>query len=141
KHVEDAVSKGAKIVVGGEQPEEKGNYYKPTVLKDITKDMIIMHEETFGPVAPIQKFEEIDEAVQLANSTPFGLAAYIFTENNSLGTKIIEKLDFGIVGWNDGAPSAVQAPFGGMKESGLGREGGHQGIEEFLEMQYVSIGI
>lgn len=75
------------------------------------------------------------------NGTPYGLAAYVFTESNSLGTKIIEKLDFGIVGWNDGAPSVVQAPFGGMKESGLGREGRHQGIEVFLEMQYVSIGI
>jgi len=140
-HVMDAVNKGASIVVGGEQPKEKGNYYKPTVLKDIKENMLIMNEETFGPVAPIQKFETMEEAIRLANSTPFGLAAYIFTENNSLGTKVIEKLDFGIVGWNDGAPSAVQAPFGGMKESGLGREGGHQGIEDFLETQYISIGL
>lgn len=141
EHVEDAVKNGATVVVGGQQPEENGNYYLPTVIKDATEDMLIMQEETFGPVAPIQKFEDIEEAINLANDTPYGLAAYVFTENVSQGTKVIEKLDYGIIGWNDGAPSAVQAPFGGMKESGLGREGGHQGIDDFLEMQYVSIGI
>lgn len=140
-HVQDAVKQGAKVVVGGKQPVEKGNYYLPTVVKDALPEMIMMQEETFGPVAPVQRFETIDEAITLANDTPYGLAAYVFTESTSLGTRIIEKLDFGIVGWNDGAPSAVQAPFGGMKESGLGREGGHQGIDEFLELQYVSIGI
>ncbi len=141
EHVEDAVKNGETVVVGGQQPEENGNYYLPTVIKDATEDMLIMQEETFGPVAPIQKFEDIEEAINLANDTPYGLAAYVFTENVSQGTKVIEKLDYGIIGWNDGAPSAVQAPFGGMKESGLGREGGHQGIDDFLEMQYVSIGI
>jgi len=140
-HVSDALNKGAQIVYGGDQPAEKGNYYLPTVIKDATNDMLMMNEETFGPVAPIQKFKTIEEVIQLANDTPFGLAAYVFTENISSGTKIIEEIDFGIVGWNDGAPSAVQAPFGGLKESGLGREGGHQGIDEFLETQYVSIGI
>lgn len=140
-HVEDAVKLGAKIVVGGEQPKEKGNFYLPTILKDVTSEMLIMHEETFGPVAPIQKFETVEEVIQLANDTPFGLAAYVFTESVSKGTRIVEALDFGIIGWNDGAPSAPQAPFGGMKESGLGREGGHQGIDDFVEMQYVSIGI
>lgn len=140
-HVEDAVKLGAKIVAGGEQPKEKGNFYLPTILKDVTSEMLIMHEETFGPVAPIQKFETVDEVIQLANDTPFGLAAYVFTESVSKGTRIVEALDFGIIGWNDGAPSAPQAPFGGMKESGLGREGGHQGIDDFVEMQYVSIGI
>lgn len=141
EHVQDAKKHGATIMTGGEQPAEKGNYYLPTVIKDATPEMLIMNEETFGPVAPIQKFETVEEAIQLANDTPYGLAAYVFTESVSQGTKVIEKLDFGIVGWNDGAPSAVQAPFGGMKESGLGREGGHQGIDDFLEMQYVSIGI
>ena len=141
QHVQDAVNKGATVVVGGEQPKEKGNYYKPTIIKDANANMIIMNEETFGPVAPVQQFKTIEEAIKLANDTPYGLAAYVFTENVSLGTKIIEKLDYGIIGWNDGAPSAVQAPFGGMKESGLGREGGHQGMDDFLEMQYVSIGI
>src|SRR5690625_4456814 len=141
EHVQDAIKHGAGVVVGGDQPEEKGNFYNPTVIKDATPEMLIMREETFGPVAPIQKFQTADEAVTLANDTPYGLAAYVFTESVARGTKVIEKLDFGIVGWNDGAPSAVQAPFGGMKESGLGREGGHQGIDDFLEMQYVSIGI
>ncbi|MCD2137860.1 NAD-dependent succinate-semialdehyde dehydrogenase [Salinicoccus halitifaciens] len=140
-HVSDALEKGAQLVYGGKQPSEKGNYYLPTIIKDATNDMLMMNEETFGPVAPIQKFETIDEVVHLANDTPFGLAAYVFTESISNGTRIIEEIDFGIVGWNDGAPSAVQAPFGGLKESGLGREGGHQGMDEFLEMQYVSIGI
>lgn len=141
EHVQNAVNKGATVVAGGEQPVEKRNYYLPTVIKDTTSEMLIMNEETFGPVAPIQKFETVEEAIELANDTPYGLAAYVFTESMSAGTKVIEKLDFGIVGWNDGAPSAVQAPFGGFKESGLGREGGHQGIEDFLESQYVSMGI
>src|SRR5690625_2243190 len=141
KHVEDAVHKGASIVVGGNQPEEKGNYYNPTILKDITNDMMIMHEETFGPVASIQKFENIKEAIELANNILYELAANVFTKNVSQGTKIDEKIDYGIIGWNDGSPTAVQAPFDGMKESGLGREGGHQGINDFLEIQYVSIGI
>ncbi|MFD2130060.1 NAD-dependent succinate-semialdehyde dehydrogenase [Pseudogracilibacillus auburnensis] len=141
EHVEDAVKNGATVVVGGEQPAEQGNYYLPTVIKDANASMLIMNEETFGPVAPVQKFDTVEEAIKLANDTPYGLAAYVFTESVSAGTKVVEKLDFGIIGWNDGAPSAVQAPFGGMKESGLGREGGHQGIDDFLEMQYVSIGV
>ncbi|MGM8364414.1 NAD-dependent succinate-semialdehyde dehydrogenase [Virgibacillus sp. W0181] len=141
EHVKNAVSNGGVVVAGGHRIGEKGNFYSPTVVKDVNPSMLIMNEETFGPVAPIQKFETEEEVIQLANDTPYGLAAYVFTESVSRGTKTIEKLDFGIVGWNDGAPSAVQAPFGGMKESGLGREGGHQGIDDFLEMQYVSIGI
>ena len=140
-HVENAIELGATVTTGGQNPAEDSNFYIPTVIKDATADMIIMNEETFGPVAPIQKFNTIEEAVTLANDTPYGLAAYVFTENIAKGTRLIEQIDYGIVGWNDGAPSAVQAPFGGMKESGLGREGGHQGIDDFLEMQYVSIGI
>src|SRR5690625_4984243 len=112
-----------------------------TVIKDAGSDMLIMNEETFGPVAPVQRFETMEEAIKLANDTPYGLAAYVFTESVSQGTKVIEKLDFGIVGWNDGAPSAVQALFGGMKERGIGRECGQQGIDELLVTQYVSIGI
>jgi len=100
-----------------------------------------MKEETFGPVAPIQKVETVEEAIVLANDTPYGLAAYVFTDSVAIGTSLIEQLNFGIVGWNDGTPSAVQAPFGGMKESGVGREGGREGIEAFLESQYVSIAI
>ncbi|UOQ87547.1 NAD-dependent succinate-semialdehyde dehydrogenase [Gracilibacillus salinarum] len=142
EHVTDAVSKGARVVVGGNRDASAGdNYYAPTVLKDVNANMIVMKEETFGPVAPIQKVRTDEEAIQLANDTPYGLAAYVFTENLSRGMRLIGSLDYGVVGWNEGIVSAAQAPFGGMKESGVGREGGHQGIEDFLEKQYVSIGI
>lgn len=141
-HVKDAVSKGAKIVTGGKPfTDQKGNFYAPTVIKDVNESMVIMQEETFGPVAPLQKIESIEEGIRLANDTPYGLAAYVFTENVSEGIRVIEQLDFGIVGWNEGAPSAAQVPFGGMKESGVGREGGHEGIEAFIETQYVAIGM
>lgn len=121
--------------------QDGGTFYAPTVISNVDPSMVIMNEETFGPVAPIQKVETVEEAIALANDTPYGLAAYVFTESVSIGTRLIEQLNFGIVGWNDGTPSAVQAPFGGMKESGVGREGGREGIEAFLESQYVSIAI
>ena len=141
-HVDDAVDKGAMIVTGGKRSGEKDSlYYEPTVLRDIDESMVIMHEETFGPIAPVQKIETVEEAIAQSNGTEFGLAAYVFTENVSKGMKLIENLDFGVVGWNDGSPSAAQVPFGGMKESGLGREGGAEGIEAFVESQYVSIGL
>lgn len=140
KHVSDAVEKGAKVLVGGDGRSENNAYfYNPTVLVDATPDMLVMNEETFGPVAPIMSFETDEEAVQLANDTRFGLAAYFFTESMSRGTYIAENLDYGIVGWNDGAPSTAQAPFGGMKESGVGREGGQEGLDAFLETKYISI--
>ncbi|MFD2761100.1 NAD-dependent succinate-semialdehyde dehydrogenase [Lentibacillus juripiscarius] len=142
RHMQDAVSKGANVVTGGEPVTDgKGVFYQPTVVKDVDESMVVMQEETFGPVAPVQKITSDEEAAKLANDTPYGLAAYVFTENVARGTKLIEKLDFGIVGWNDGAPSAPQVPFGGMKESGIGREGGHEGIDAFIESQYVSIGM
>ncbi|ANU22638.1 NAD-dependent succinate-semialdehyde dehydrogenase [Planococcus donghaensis] len=140
KHVQDAVEKGAKVVVGGEgRTENNAYFYNPTVLTNASSDMLVMNEETFGPVAPIMTFETDEEAVELANDTRFGLAAYFFTESMSRGTYIAENLDYGIVGWNDGAPSTAQAPFGGMKESGVGREGGKEGLEAFLETKYISI--
>lgn len=139
--VEDAVSKGAKVVTGGSRLEGEGVFFQPTVIRDVDNSMVIMSEETFGPVAPIQKIETDEEAIKLANGTEFGLAAYVFTENVARGINVIEQLDFGIIGWNDGLPSAAQAPFGGMKESGYGREGGHEGMDAFLETQYVSIGL
>lgn len=142
RHVEDAVTKGASVVTGGEPITTGGGvFYAPTVIKDVDPSMIVMQEETFGPVAPVQKIASDEEAVKLANATSYGLAAYVFSENVARGTRVIEQLDFGIVGWNDGAPSAAQVPFGGMKESGVGREGGHEGIEAFVESQYVSIGM
>ncbi|AUZ25237.1 succinate-semialdehyde dehydrogenase [Bacillus cabrialesii] len=142
--IDDAVDKGAKVLAGGtyDRNDDKGCYFvNPTVLADVDTSMNIMHEETFGPVAPIVTFSDIDEAIQLANDTPYGLAAYFFTENYRRGIYISENLEYGIIGWNDGGPSAVQAPFGGMKESGIGREGGSEGIEPYLETKYMSIGL
>lgn len=141
-HMEDALSKGASVVSGGKPITDNGGvFYAPTIIKDVDPSMIVMQEETFGPVAPVQKIASEEEAVKLANDTPYGLAAYVFTENVARGTRVIEQLNFGIVGWNDGAPSAAQVPFGGMKESGIGREGGHEGMDAFVESQYVSIGM
>lgn len=141
-HVEDAIDKGGSIVYGGKSiGDEDSLFYEPTVIRDVKESMIIMQEETFGPIAPLQKIETIEEAIEQANDTEYGLAAYVFTENVSKGMTLIEKLDFGIVGWNDGGPSAAQVPFGGMKESGVGREGGSEGIEAFIESQYVSVGL
>lgn len=140
RHVQDAVDKGAKVLVGGDGRAENGAYfYNPTVLINATQDMLVMNEETFGPVAPIMAFDTDEEAVRLANDTRFGLAAYFFTDSLTRGTYIAESLEYGIVGWNDGAPSTAQAPFGGMKESGIGREGGQEGLDAFLETKYISI--
>lgn len=138
--VKSALENGAECLIGGNSVTEKDvYYYKPTILTNVNHSMAIMKEETFGPVLPVQKFNNEEEAVKLANDTPYGLAAYVFTENLKRGLEIVESLDYGVIGWNDGVPSAAQAPFGGMKESGIGREGGHQGIESFLETKYVSI--
>lgn len=141
--IKDAIDQGAEAIVGNkfEGNKEKGYFFVyPTVLKNVNLDMKIMHEETFGPVAPIISFKTLEEAVEIANGTPYGLAAYFFTNNYKTGTYLHDSLDFGIVGWNDGAPSAAHVPFGGMKESGLGREGGIEGIEPYLETKYLSIG-
>lgn len=143
KHVDDATSAGARIVTGGTgQADEDQDvyYYEATVLADVTPQMLIMNEETFGPVAPVQRVSSDEEAVHYANQTPFGLASYVFTNNYARAFRAIENLDYGIVGWNDGVPSAAQAPFGGMKQSGVGREGGSEGLEAYLETKYVSIG-
>lgn len=145
-HIEDAIDKGAKIIIGGKgikenKNKEAGLYFEPTLIEDVTDDMDIMKEETFGPVVPIQTFQEENEAIHLANNTNYGLAAYLFTENISRGIKVSESLEYGIVGLNDGGPSTPEAPFGGFKESGIGREGGHFGIEEFIEVKYISIGL
>ncbi|WYP27678.1 NAD-dependent succinate-semialdehyde dehydrogenase [Alkalihalobacillus sp. FSL W8-0930] len=137
EHIKDATEKGAKVVVGGNRKD--GQFIEPTVISGVTDNMVCMKEETFGPLAPISTFKTEEEAVERANATPYGLAAYLFTQNLTRAIKLAEKLDYGIVGVNDGGPSAAQAPFGGWKESGLGREGGHQGIEEYLETKYVSV--
>lgn len=142
--IDDAVSKGAKVALGGQYKgdDEHSSYFvDPTILTGVDESMTIMHEETFGPVAPIVTFNSLEDAVRLANDTPFGLAAYFFTDNVKRGTYMAENLQYGIVGWNDGAPSTVQAPFGGVKESGIGREGGQEGIEPYLEVKYLSINL
>ncbi|MFD1361747.1 NAD-dependent succinate-semialdehyde dehydrogenase [Lentibacillus salinarum] len=141
--IHDAEEKGAEVLCGNQSDadREAGYFFiYPTVLKNVSETMEMMQEETFGPVVPITTFKAIEKAVQIANGTPYGLAAYFFTNDYRTGTFLHENLDFGIVGWNDGAPSAAHAPFGGMKESGLGREGGIEGIEPYLETKYLSVG-
>lgn len=142
RQIKDAKEKGGIVLAGGQALPELGrNYVEPTVIMNATDDMECMNEETFGPLAPITTFETIDEAVQRANNSPYGLAAYVFTQNLGEAVRIAESLDYGIVGVNDPVPSTAQAPFGGFKESGLGREGGHYGMEEFLEVKYISLGL
>ncbi|MCW5820334.1 MAG: NAD-dependent succinate-semialdehyde dehydrogenase [Trueperaceae bacterium] len=139
EHMRDALAKGASVVTGGSAIE--GLYFRPTVVTGVASDMLMMNEETFGPVAPVSVFDDETEIVRLANDTPYGLAAYVFTNDLSRAHRMAEALDYGIVGINDGVPSTPQAPFGGVKQSGIGREGGPWGIEEYLEIKYVSVGI
>lgn len=138
-HVADALAHGASVVTGGSRRE--GRFFSPTVLAGVTTGMRILEEETFGPVAPVIAFVDDDSVVRAANATTAGLAAYIWTRDLSRAFRVSEALDYGIVGVNDGVPSTPQAPFGGVKFSGLGREGGHQGIAEYLDVQYVSLGL
>ncbi len=143
-HVADAVAQGAAVVVGGKARREgafaKGYFYEPTILTGIKDSMRIMKEETFGPVAPIEPFDTEDEVIRKANDTPFGLAAYFFSRDVGRVWRVAERLEYGIVGANDGLPSVPQAPFGGWKESGIGREGGREGMDPFLETKYISMG-
>ncbi|WP_018394729.1 NAD-dependent succinate-semialdehyde dehydrogenase [Bacillus sp. 37MA] len=142
KQLKDAVSKGAQLETGGEAlSSEKGYFITPAVLTNVSDDMECMIEETFGPLAPVTTYKTAEEVIKRANNSPYGLAAYVFSQNISEAITISEGLEYGIVGLNDGLPSVAQAPFGGMKESGLGREGGHWGIEEYLEVKYISLGL
>jgi succinate-semialdehyde dehydrogenase/glutarate-semialdehyde dehydrogenase len=137
--VDDAVKKGAKVLTGGKQPDGKGYYYPATVLTGVKDQANLMHEEIFGPVAAIQTFTSEDEVIKKANDTEYGLVAYLYTKNLERGMRVSEKLEFGMIGLNRGLVSDPAAPFGGMKQSGLGREGAHEGLMEFLETQYVSV--
>ncbi|WP_324611565.1 NAD-dependent succinate-semialdehyde dehydrogenase [Bacillus massiliglaciei] len=140
--LEDAEKKGARIAIGGGKLDHlNGFFVEPTVLVDVTDDMLCMNEETFGPLAPIATYQTTEEVIERANNSPYGLAAYVFSENISEAVQISEGLEYGIVGLNDGLPSVAQAPFGGFKESGLGREGSHLGIDEYLEVKFISIGL
>ncbi|KAB2490300.1 NAD-dependent succinate-semialdehyde dehydrogenase [Priestia endophytica] len=140
--IQDAKDKGASLLLGGDQSAEHGeNFMQPTVISNVNDSMLCMREETFGPLAPISTFKTNEEVIQRANHSPYGLAAYVFSEHISEAISIAENLEYGIVGLNDGLPSTAQAPFGGFKESGLGREGGHHGLDEFLEIKYISLGL
>jgi len=141
EHIADAVSKGAAIVTGGQRHELGGSFFQPTVLSGVTPDMLICHEETFGPVAPVVKFNTVDEVVALANDSEFGLAGYFYARDVGLIWKVAEALEVGIVGVNTGLISTEVAPFGGVKQSGLGREGSRHGIEDYLELKYICLGL
>lgn len=136
--VVDAVERGAKIRLGGVAPEGKGFYYPPTVLTDVPADAECVVDEIFGPVAALQTFTDLDDVIARANDTEYGLVAYVFTENMKRGMQVCERLEYGMVGLNRGLVSDPAAPFGGVKQSGLGREGGHEGMLEFMETQYIS---
>jgi succinate-semialdehyde dehydrogenase/glutarate-semialdehyde dehydrogenase len=137
EHVADATGKGAEVLYAGETPQSPGNFLAPTIVKGATRDMAVATEETFGPLAPLFKFEDEDEVIELANDTIFGLASYFYAKDLSRVYKVAEALEYGIVGVNTGIISTEVAPFGGVKQSGLGREGSHHGIEDYLELKYV----
>jgi succinate-semialdehyde dehydrogenase/glutarate-semialdehyde dehydrogenase len=140
EHIEDALSKGARIVVGGRRHALGGRFFEPTVLADVSPTMMVAREETFGPLAPLFRFKTDGEAIELANATEFGLAAYFYGRDIARVWRVAEALESGMVGINTGLISTEVAPFGGVKESGLGREGSKYGIEEFLEIKYLCLG-
>jgi succinate-semialdehyde dehydrogenase/glutarate-semialdehyde dehydrogenase len=140
EHLGDALSKGAKVLVGGKRHELGGTFFQPTVLTDVTTQMKVAREETFGPVAPLFRFENEEDGIRIANDTEFGLAAYFYSRDIGRIWRVAEALEYGMVGINEGLISTEVAPFGGMKESGIGREGSKYGIEEFLEVKYLCMG-
>jgi len=140
-HVADAVAKGARVVTGGRKHERGGTFYTPTVLANVTSEMIVAREETFGPVAPVFKFSTDAEALAAANAVEYGLAAYFYSRDVGRVMRIAEGLEYGMVGVNTGIISNEVAPFGGVKQSGIGREGSKYGIDEYLVVKYVCLGI
>jgi len=139
-HIKDAVGKGAKVMLGGQRHELGSTFFQPTILTDVTTDMLCAREETFGPLAPLFRFETEEQAVQMANDTEFGLAAYFYARDIGRVWRVSEALEYGIVGINEGIISTEVAPFGGIKESGVGREGSKYGLEDFLEIKYLCMG-
>ncbi len=140
EHISDAVSKGATVTLGGKRSDLGGTFFEPTVLTGVTRDMVVAKDETFGPVAPLFKFEEEDDVVNMANDSEFGLASYFYSRDLARVWRVAEALESGMVGINTGLISTEVAPFGGVKQSGLGREGSKYGIEDFLEMKYLCMG-
>jgi succinate-semialdehyde dehydrogenase/glutarate-semialdehyde dehydrogenase len=140
-HIQDAIKKGARIVVGGKRHTQGGNFFEPTVLADVNESMLVMHEETFGPVAAIKSFSSEEEVIAAANNSEFGLASYFYSKDISRIFRVAEAMEFGMVGVNTGIISNEVAPFGGVKQSGLGREGSSWGMDEYLEMKYICLGL
>ena len=140
-HIADALSKGAVVATGGKPHDLGGTFFEPTILTGVTQDMAVSKEETFGPMAPLFKFENEDDVIAMANDTIFGLAAYFYAKDLSRVYKVAEALEYGIIGVNTGIISTEVAPFGGVKQSGLGREGSHHGIDEYLELKYICMSV
>jgi succinate-semialdehyde dehydrogenase/glutarate-semialdehyde dehydrogenase len=140
EHIADAVAKGARIVLGGKRHALGGSFFEPTILTGVRPDMLVAREETFGPVAPLFRFDTEAQAIAMANDTEFGLAAYLYTRDLARSWRVSEAVDYGIIGLNTGIISTEVAPFGGVKESGIGREGSKYGILDYTEMKYVCVG-
>lgn len=141
QHLADAVNLGGKILVGGNKSNQGALFFEPTVIINATKEMQVTNEETFGPLAPVYKFDDVDEVIELANDTDFGLASYFYSNNLSQVYKVAEALEYGMVGVNTGLISTAEAPFGGIKQSGIGREGSKYGIEDYLELKYICLSV
>ena len=141
QHIADATAKGAKILAGGKRHALGGTFFEPTVLANVTQDMLVAHEETFGPLAPVIRFETEEEAIAMANDSEFGLASYFYSNNLSRVWRVAEAIESGMVCVNSGILSTEVAPFGGVKQSGLGREGSRYGIDEYVEMKYLCLTI
>ncbi len=139
-HVDDAVKKGAKVQCGGHRIGTSGTFFEPTVITEVVSSMRLAQEETFGPLAPIIRFDDSDDVVREANDTIYGLAAYFYASNLRRVWRVAEALEYGMVGINTGRMSSEAAPFGGIKQSGIGREGSRHGLEDYLEMKYLCIG-
>ncbi|PTF57977.1 NAD-dependent succinate-semialdehyde dehydrogenase [Staphylococcus chromogenes] len=140
-HIKDAVAHGGQLSRTLDEVQLGGNFLNPVVITQANQEMKCMHEETFGPIAPVMRYSDLEEAIKMVNDTEFGLAAYFFTNDYRTGLHLFNSIDYGVIGWNDGAPSAAHAPFGGMKESGYGREGAIEGIEPYLETKYLSVNL
>ena len=139
RHLTDALAKGGRLLTGGNRM--RGTFFEPTIVANATADMVLAREETFGPLAPLCRFESVDDVIQLANATEFGLASYFYAKDLSRVFKVAEALDYGMVGINTGLISTEVAPFGGVKQSGHGREGSKYGIEDYLDIKYLCLSV